>query len=368
VHLLLELLLRSPKRFEQHCKWLSTAVVMAMTFGYDFPPESEHDRFVELAEETSNGIARLFLPGSTLINVLPFLRHIPPWVPGASTQKFAAHLSESMNAYRTEPFEYVERDLAAGSSKPSLLASLLRDRTKVDGKYEDEALLKDIVTTTYLAGGETIQSALTLFLFALALHPAVQKRARQDIDRVVGSDRLPGLEDRPSLPYIDAIIRECLRWRPIVRQSLPRATQADDVYNDFFIPKGTLMIPNVWAITHDEEAYPNPDVFQPERFFNADGTLNDDTIGYAFGFGRRICPGRHAADPVLWITLASVLATFDVSKARDANGVEIEIDPDAFTDTVVSTPHPFVCSIVPRSDHAESLILAAVQDLHPLDL
>lgn len=92
---------------------LSTAVVMAMTFGYDFPPENKHDRFVALAEETSNGIARLFLPGSTLINVLPFLKHIPPWVPGASTQKFAAHLSESMNAYRTEPFAYVERDLVS---------------------------------------------------------------------------------------------------------------------------------------------------------------------------------------------------------------------------------------------------------------
>lgn len=92
---------------------LSTAVVMAMTFGYDFRPENEHDRFVELAEETSSGIASLFLPGSTLINVLPFLRHIPPWVPGAITQRFAAHLSESMNAYRTEPFEYVERDLVS---------------------------------------------------------------------------------------------------------------------------------------------------------------------------------------------------------------------------------------------------------------
>ena len=92
---------------------LSTAVVMAMTFGYDFRPGQEHDRFVELAEETSNGIASLFLPGSTLINVLPFLRHIPPWVPGAKTQRFAAHLSESMNAYRTEPFEYVERDLVS---------------------------------------------------------------------------------------------------------------------------------------------------------------------------------------------------------------------------------------------------------------
>lgn len=70
----------------------------------------------------------------------------------------------------------------------------------------------------------------------------VQKRAQEDIDKVVGSDRLPSLADRPSLPYLDAMLREILRWRPVVPQSLPRATLADDVYNGFYIPKGGFLL------------------------------------------------------------------------------------------------------------------------------
>ena len=88
-----------------------------------------------------------------------------------------------------------------------------------------------------------IQSALTIIFFALALHPAAQKRAQEEIDNVVGSDRLPSLADRPSLPYVDAVLREILRWRPVVPQSLPRATLADDVYNGFYIPKGEFLLP-----------------------------------------------------------------------------------------------------------------------------
>lgn len=122
-------LLHSPRKFREHCKWcvsiknvasigdnvcrLGTAIVMGTTFGYDFPPGRERDRFVDLAEEISSGIAKLFLPGSTLINVLPFLRHIPPWIPGATTQKFAAGIRKLLNAYKNEPFEYVERELVS---------------------------------------------------------------------------------------------------------------------------------------------------------------------------------------------------------------------------------------------------------------
>lgn len=69
----------------------------------------------------------------------------------------------------------------------------------------------------------------------------VQKRAQEAIDKVVGSDRLPSLADRSSLPYVDAVLREILRWRPVVPQSLPRATLSDDVYNGFYIPKGEFL-------------------------------------------------------------------------------------------------------------------------------
>ena len=83
-----------------------------------------------------------------------------------------------------------------------------------------------------------IQSALSIAFFCVALHPAAQKRAQDEIDRVVGTERLPTFEDRASLPYVEALWRETLRWRPALPVGNAHATIADDEYNGYFFPKG----------------------------------------------------------------------------------------------------------------------------------
>ena len=92
---------------------LSAATVMAMTFGYEYPPGRKEDRFVKLAEDTAAGVTSLFLPESTIINIFPFLRHIPPWVPGATTQKVAADIRETFKGFKNEPFEYLKREVVS---------------------------------------------------------------------------------------------------------------------------------------------------------------------------------------------------------------------------------------------------------------
>jgi len=78
---------------------------------------------------------------------------------------------------------------------------------------------------------------------------------------------------------------------------------------------------------HNEEKYPNASEFNPDRFLNPDGTLTDDTVSIVWGFGRRICPGRHLAEASLWSAMTCLLAVFKFSKARDETGGEIEIKP-----------------------------------------
>ncbi|KAF7346417.1 O-methylsterigmatocystin oxidoreductase [Mycena sanguinolenta] len=174
------------------------------------------------------------------------------------------------------------------------------------------------------------------FFFAMAVHPDVQKKAQTEIDTVIGTHRLPGFEDRPSLPYIEALYREVMRWKPVGSLAV-HATTADDVYDGYFIPKGTTVIGNIWAMTRDESLYPEPERFNPDRYFTAEGKLNDDDTVLAFGFGRRICVGRHFADATIWGTIVSVLSTFNIAKAKDATGNEIDIDPD-YSDGLVSHP------------------------------
>ena len=141
----------------------------------------------------------------------------------------------------------------------------------------------------------------------MAKHPDIQRRAQEEVDRVVGNDRLPDFNDRPCLPYIDAIYRELLRHTPPLALGLPHVATDDDIYEGYFIPRGTfsddqyesdliiallgaIVIGNIWAMTHDETKYPDPLTFKPERFLDSNGRLNDDSRIMAYGFGRRYVP------------------------------------------------------------------------------
>ncbi|KAF8625969.1 hypothetical protein AX17_006694 [Amanita inopinata Kibby_2008] len=341
-HQMLLQLLHSPDRFKEHCQTLTSTIALATTYGYNVTPgQAKEDPIVYLAEQAASAVAELTLPGRTMINIFPILRHIPPWFPGASTQKLAAKVKEMATAYKTMPFEFTKNNLAAGTSESCLLANLLSRQVKSDSPYEDEQCLKDVAATVYIAGVETTTSVATTFFMAMALHPDVQRKAQEEIDQVVGTNRLPTFEDRESMPYVEAICRELLRWRPVAPLAFPHTSVKDDVYKGYYFPQGTLIFANVWAMTRDETVYPDPEAFEPERFFEADGTLNDDTMDIAFGFGRRICPGRHIATSTLWIMIASVLSTFTISKDKDEDGNEIDIDSGAFSDAVVSHPLPF---------------------------
>lgn len=155
----------------------------------------------------------------------------------------------------------------------------------------------------------------------MALYPSVQKRVQNEIDGVVGTDRLPTYEDRPSLPIVEAVVRETLRWRPVLPLAVPHTAVKDDIYKGYYIPKGKLTSrPNyqypcslffrdncdgelvvgfklceghlvhfdvLRAVSQDETVYEKANSFYPERFLNLDGTLINDKVEYAFGYGRR---------------------------------------------------------------------------------
>ena len=80
----------------------------------------------------------------------------------------------------------------------------------------------------------------------MTLYPAVMQRSQQEIDSVVGNDRLPGLMDRESLPYVEAVLSETLRWRIIGPLGVPHACQEDTTVNGYFIPKGAIVMANSW--------------------------------------------------------------------------------------------------------------------------
>ncbi|KAF8158963.1 cytochrome P450 [Mycena galopus ATCC 62051] len=367
IHDLLHNLLYTPADFVAHAKTfdlsrLAAAVIMATVYGYDINPT--HDRFVSLVEKTDQKLAEMVVPGRFAVNTFPFLRYFPSWFPGCSGfQRFAR------GGKHADTFQ---RD---GVGRSSVLRELLEDNDNThNGSEAREQMIKDVAAVAYAAAAETTAATLVVFILAMALNPKVVRKAQNEIDAVVGVDTLPGFEHRSSLPYCEAVLREVFRWRPIVPLGVPHATSEDDIYEGYFIPKGrqslyfylfqggnivllgTTVFPNVWAMVHDESVYgPYPDHFNPERFLNPDGQLNADDHILGFGFGRRTCAGRYAADATVWATIVSVLSAFNIAKAKDETGEEIEIQP-ALQDGLISHPEPFKCAITPRNDVAMRLI------------
>jgi cytochrome P450 len=148
--------------------------------------------------------------------------------------------------------------------------------------------------------------------FAMIAHPEVQRCAQAELDTVVGRSRTPTFSDAPGLPYIQAIVKEVLRWRPVLALAFPHTSTEDDWYEGMFIPKGTLCLTNLWHCHHDPSAYgDDAAAFRPERFLDTNGEIISGPAetreeGHsAYGFGRRACVGKHLANESLFIYIAT---------------------------------------------------------------
>ncbi|KAF8890284.1 cytochrome P450 [Gymnopilus junonius] len=178
------------------------------------------------------------------------------------------------------------------------------------------------------AASETTISLTYSSFYLLAVNQEVQRRAQAEIDRVVGTSRLPDFDDRPFLPYVEAIYREVLRFAAPSTLGAPHALSEDDIYKGYFIRKGTMVLGNIWAMTRDEEIYKEPNKFNPERFIDENGGINGNKRILAYGFGHRVCVGKYVASASMWIIIASVLACFNLEKSKDEFGNEIPINDD----------------------------------------
>jgi len=263
----------------------------------------------------------------------------------------------------TEPFDYVKDAMAKGVYIPSVTSQALEEC--LDNE-EREYLARVVTGTAYLGGAVTTASMMLLFIFAMVLHPDIVRKAQEEIDTVVGQDRLPDFSDKPYLPYICAIIEEVMRCYPITPSAVAHRLMADDVYEGMFLPAGSIVVVNSWAILHDSNVYKDPKTFNPERFLK-DGKFDPDVRPpevATFGYGRRICPGRHLALELLFLNIACILATFDIGKAMDEYGKPIT-PKEEFTGVLTNVPLPFKCSIKPRSQRAADLITQTYQVHHP---
>ncbi|KAG1845230.1 cytochrome P450 [Suillus tomentosus] len=345
-------LVDDPENYYDHFATFSLSVVMSTV--YDYNISARDDPMVQtVIKALVPGLTVLSPERALMLKTFPFLLKVPDWCWGSSIKRSARGSTERINEMADIPFRYVQQHMADGSSlaQSSMVAENLQRMETQEEAFKPvfENALKKAATTAIIASYESSVAALMVFFLAMVLYPEVQKRAQAEIDSVVGKERLPTFEDRASLPYIEAVLRETWRWQPVAPLGVAHAASSDDVYDGYFIPKGAIITYNTWGITRDEKRYPDASNFIPERFIDSDGALtSDDPAQYIFGLGRRACPGRYNADSSAWAAIATMLATLDISPAKDDQGKVISFTPE-FIPGLVRFPAKFPCSISARS-------------------
>ncbi|KAF9223367.1 cytochrome P450 [Gyrodon lividus] len=358
---LLTNLLDAPADFEVHLKSFVASNVMALAYGYE--TAARDDPMVRTVRSLVSLLAEALSPErAAVLSALPILERLPAWLPGAAFKRDAIYGRKLAAQVLDVPFNWVKDKMATGSAPPSMVADCLAQIDEKGDYDKQEYAIKATAATVFIAGFETSSSTLHAFILAMLLYPEVQAKAQAEIDSLIGSGRLPHFDDRPSLPYIDAILRELVRWNPVVPLGIPHATSGEDVYEGYYIPKGALVVINVWAMGRDEDKFTDVEEFKPERFLTSDdvptagSALSSNPI---FGLGRRICPGRFASEAFVWTAVVSILATFRITKAKDAEGKEIDVKRQ-FTTGIAVRPVEFPCWFISRSAEREKTIRESV--------
>ncbi|RDX54149.1 cytochrome P450 [Lentinus brumalis] len=334
---LLRRMLEHPDDLSVHLKLSFGATVMRIAYGLDVADAD--DKYYKMVERVAEIGGEVAIPGRFPAEALPMLRFLPSWFPGAGFKRFAVEAKREMIYTVNHLFDAAKAAMDRGDAKDSMVTRFFDNISSGDDQTEyAEHMMKEVAATTYVAGADTTNAAVAAFFLAMALYPEVQMQAQKELEAVVGTNRLPNFSDRASLPYIDALVKELLRWHVVLPIGVPHRVVADDEYRGNLIPGGATILVNVWAVSRDPAVYPDPERFDPERFLQ-NGQLHvkgTDPASFAFGFGRRVCPGRLFGEASLFILCASVLSVFSIGAPLDPDGKPIEVKNTAPTNQMVA--------------------------------
>jgi len=338
-------------RVYAHLERGQASLTLGLSYGYRV--HHPDDPVTQETLHVHNTLTHL-VTGTQLVDVLPFLKRLPtsvsPWWRAAD----ACFALES---------DLHRRNFAAGLANPGWNFSK-KLRASDGGAGLSDFLLGYVVGANTIAGTETTPRALMWFFVAALTCRSSSggddfvARARAVLDAAVGRTRMPSFEDRAALAYVEAVVLEMLRWRPIAPSGVPHRADADDEYRGWRIPEGAVVIANAWGIGRDASVFGDRvDDFVPERWLRVDGettTVRRDLPHPFFGYGKRMCTGRYLALDGLWILVARLLWAFDFAPAGEEGSMPDPLDlrPHGFT----ITPGPFKLRLEPRGAWVEDVV------------
>ncbi|KAL8409855.1 hypothetical protein RB594_008079 [Gaeumannomyces avenae] len=383
-------------RYQDHALRAFAGIILASVFGQRgkdyWDPANKARRFFDVQEDWAAILAGGAFPP---LDVFPWIRHIPdvltPW---SGWRARAADVRRRQQGLYEELYAETLERVRGGKGRDSYFARLIGEQEKAERDEKDKEAFTQL-EMTYLAGfmleggSDTTAMAFLTLVLAMAAFPEIQKEAQAEIDSVLGAESMPRSIAGKELPFLRACFLESLRWRPGFTTAIPHTTTADDAYKGYFIPKGTTVLINTWAIHHDPDEYEEPDEFRPSRFLAnrfgakesrsnenneneqgeaqssigasslslAPGDAEKDMKGrresYAFGAGRRLCPGQKMAETSVMLSMAKLLWAFDMRSAGPPLDTDVRT---AFTNSILMGPKKFPVVFAVRSEAKAQVI------------
>ncbi|KAG0700991.1 cytochrome P450 [Suillus ampliporus] len=309
-------ILDDPSNFHNHVMSYTATTIMKVAYGKATPTSVTDPEVIEVIQLVKK-TGEVIRPGAYMVDSIPWLKYVP-WYGRDLRRGFES--GEKLNVGQLnrvkEQMQQSNMDIGPSFAKHLLESSDLYGLT--------EAEMAFLVGTFFAGGYNTTTIAVCTVLMAAACFPEEQAIVQAELDAVVGRHRAPTFTDQASLPRLNAFISEALRWRAVSAAGLAHRTSKDVIWENYCIPAGTTVYGNIWAISRDPEAYPEPDAFKPQRWINAEGRPRDDLRNFIYGFGRRVCPGQHVANGSTFINALLILwafrLTLDPTKPLDDMG------------------------------------------------
>ncbi|KAF5738821.1 hypothetical protein HS088_TW12G00014 [Tripterygium wilfordii] len=268
--------------------------------------------------------------GVNLSDFFPILR----WLPFYRVEKKMMKDHKKRDAFLQGFVEDQRKMRAANPNRVTVkdkrpIIDVLLSLQETDPEFCTDEIIKGIILVMLTAGTDTTAQAATYAAKDLVSHPECLKKAREEIDSVVGSSRLIEDADLNKLPYLNCVVNESLRLGPAAPMPLPHLNMDDCTVGGYDVPKGTMLFVNIWALHRDPKLWEDPYAFKPERFlgFEAGGDQKAGLKFIPFGAGRRQCPGITMGTRVMAIALGTLIQSFDWEKPQGEYENEVIFRP-----------------------------------------
>nr|XP_054930111.1 cytochrome P450 2C37-like [Dermacentor andersoni] len=308
----------APIAFQDYLLTSTSNNISALVYGRGYPFDHPRRRFLD---SLLNDLLSAIRAGSLVEFLPPFLLKVVSKLPSTRQTTIVSKLLEfvedtkkQIEEHKATLDEHFNRDFIDG-----YLRKIKEHEADPNLNFQHgadcraEPYLLGNLLSFFIAGSNTVAVTLQWHVLNLADKPdTVQAGIRREIDEVVGKERHPAWEDRNKMPYTMACIWEMYRWKTVSPLGVPRSAGEDTFFDEYYIPRGTTISPNVWAVHNDPTLWKEPSKFDPGRFLREDGSLIQPKPEYLipFSIGKRMCPGEILASVEIFLYLTSLLQKY----------------------------------------------------------